>query len=340
VELEFSLPPPPSPLGDRFAFLHGSDAQRTLLTPRGSGDIGHIGVTDVMKLGGGLHQIKEFHVTRNYFRRQTRFALDEYDCLFNIVSDPDINPETLAVMSRILRPYKGRLINGPRKVALAGRDTMSRQLGGMAGITAPVTVRLPFANERAVRMAIERSGLAFPAIVRLAGAHNGRMLGPFPDLEALLPHLRRGRTHYLTSFAPYRARDGLYRKYRFFFFGPRIVLRHLVLSDHWNVHVRDRARIMFDRPELLALERAAVEGGVEALPPAVRGRLEAIGERVDLDFFGLDCSISDGGEIIVFEANPAMRFFSAKDDPRVDYLEPAFARGRAAFRALVAGDAG
>jgi hypothetical protein len=340
VELAFTPPAVSGPLGDRFAFLHGSDKQRTVLTSQGPGNVSHSGVTDVMKLGGGLHQIKEFHVTRNYFRRQTRFALDAYDCLFNIVSDPDINPETLAVMSRILRPYRGRVINHPAAVALTGRDRMSRRLAGMAGINAPVTVRLAFANERAFRAAIGRSALAFPAIVRLTGTHNGQLTGPFANPEALLAGLERGRHYYLTSFVPYQNRDGLYRKVRFFFFGSRIVLRHLVISDHWNVHVRDRERIMFGRPDLLAEEKAAVAGGVDALAPAVQERLHAIRERVGIDFFGLDCSISDDGALTVFEANPAMRFFAAKEDPRVDYLEPAYARGREAFRALVAGAGG
>lgn len=335
VDQPFSLA---SPFGEKFAYLHGSDAETERLTAQRR-QTHHKGTTDVMQLSGMLHQLKEFHVTRNYFRRPARFDLDKYDCLFNIVSDPDTNADTLRLMSRILRDYKGRVINDPTTIAGATRDAISRRLAGIPGVIAPLTIRLPFVNERSFRAAVAASGLALPVIAREVGTHNGRVLGLFDTLDALIPALQRRTRYYLTQFARYASgRDGHYRKYRFFFFGRCGVLRHLVISDRWNVHVSDRARLMHDRPALLDEERQAIANGMEGLAPIVRKGLEAIRQRVAIDYFGLDCSISDDGEITCFEATPAMSFFPRKEDVLIDYIGPAYQRGREAFRALVAGE--
>ena len=177
----------------------------------------------------------------------------------------------------------------------------------------------------------------FPAILRLAGTHSGRVIGIVEGADQLDSRLIEGREHFLTEYADFRSADGLYRKYRFVLIGGEIVMRHLLVSDGWNVHAADRARFMAPRPALVAEERDAIDYGMQALPHRVRAGLAAIREAVGLDLFGVDCAISGAGEIILFEANATMNFFPLSDDPQFAYLGKALARAQAAFDTLLFG---
>jgi hypothetical protein len=119
-----------------------------------------------------------------------------------------------------------------------------------------------------------------------------------------------------------------------FFIGQHLVLRHMLVSDHWNVHAKDRGRFMAEHPDAVAEERALLEGG-DPFPPAIRTVLEAIRDRMPLDFFGMDFGITRDGAVVLFEANATMSFFPFASDPQFEYLKHCFAPAQAAFRDLL-----
>ena len=108
-------------------------------------------------------------------------------------------------------------------------------------------------------------------------------------------------------------------------------MRHLLVSDGWNVHAADRARFMAPRPALVAEEKDAIDYGMQAFPHPVRAGLAAIGAAVGLDFFGVDCALSDEG-VTLFEANATMNFFPLARAPQFAYLGTALARAAAGVR--------
>ncbi len=117
--------------------------------------------------------------------------------------------------------------------------------------------------------------------------------------------------------------------------GNRMLVRHLFISDHWNVHGKDRQRFMAGKSPIVAEERAMfvrVEGAFE---PAVVDTLRAARSRISLDFFGIDFAIARDGHVLLFEANASMNFFPYSSDPQFAYLRKSWAPARAAFRALV-----
>ncbi|MGZ8311910.1 MAG: hypothetical protein ACXWUR_07570 [Allosphingosinicella sp.] len=322
----------------RIAYLVGADAHQAI--ERHGLDIGSSGSTDLHRLRTrGPRDYARLHVTRNYFRQPLRYDLDEYDLLLNLVTDPDQNPEVLGVLAKLVKTCRGRVLNAPKAVLRSTRDRVARACAAVPNLIVPRTLRLSPGRPESVLRQVEAAGLAFPAILRLTGTHTGRILGRVGEAGALAPLLVPGQAHYLTEFVDFRGADGLYRKWRFFFIGGETVMRHLLVSDQWNVHAADRQRFMAPRPNLVRDEREAIEAGLNALPAGVRAGLGGIGAAAGLDFFGLDCAVAQDGRLILFEANATMNFFPLAEDPRFAYLATAFARAQRAFDAMLFGGA-
>lgn len=243
----------------------------------------------------------------------------------------------LANLARLSKGYEGRIVNPPHRVLRSTRDRVARACAALPHVVAPRTVRIDAARPHAARKLV--ADFPFPAILRLAGTHTGKVLGLVDDADRALSLLIEGKQHILTEFRDFRSGDGLYRKYRFVFIGGEIVMRHLLVSDSWNVHAADRRRFMRERPQLVGEERDAIEYGMNAFPHPVRAGLAAIRAAIGLDMFGVDCALSADG-VVLFEANATMNFFPLADDPQFAYLGKALARAQAAFDALLFGPGG
>jgi hypothetical protein len=186
--------------------------------------------------------------------------------------------------------------------------------------------------------AIARADMRFPAILRVAGTHNGHIVGMIPDPQALLAHIRPDTTYLLTEFVDRPAADGLYHKIRIFFFGNVPVIRHRLVSDMWCVHGADRERVMPDHPEEIDRERALLTDGIAALPPAAQETLWAMRARLPLDFFGIDFALLPDDRILLFEANATMNFFPLSTHPLFAYAgAPVVATARAAMDRMMDG---
>jgi hypothetical protein len=319
----------------RFAYLYGSDNDDRATSDPENDTRG----TDILRLNDlripfDLHQLR-----RNSLRQVSRGAFDGYDCIINGVTNPDTNPLVLGVMSRLLKGFKGQVINHPDAVLRSGRDQISRRLRDIPNVVAPPAVRIATSSPKAALRMARDAGVTFPAILRRAGAHRGTAISLLPSPEELTARLEPRAAYYLISFVNFQSPDGLFRKYRFFFIGDRILVRHFYVADHWNVHRDRRERLEAVLPGVVEEERQAVNGGVEALPGHLVTALEAIRHGVGLDFFGLDCAIGREGKLILFEANASMNFYHASlENPAYEYLRRPLTEGRAAFRSLLQKD--
>lgn len=314
----------------RIGYLTGSDKD-VETTPDGM-PIDTVGNTDLFLLRTRHPgDYARLHVTPAYFAQPMRYPLEEFDLLLNLVTDPDQNPRLLATLVELLGGYRGRVVNPPAAVLRTTRDGVANACAGRPHLDTPRVLRIAGPGGPA-----DLDAFPFPAILRLAGTHTGKILGLVEDPAAARALLAPGRDHTLTEFRDFRSADGHYRKYRFFFLGGEIVMRHLLVSDRWNVHAADRARYMSPRPALVAEERDAIAYGVQALPHGVRAGLAAIQTAVALDMFGVDCALSERG-VLLFEANATMNFFPLATDPRYDHLRLALRRAQQAFDRLLFG---
>lgn len=143
-------------------------------------------------------------------------------------------------------------------------------------------------------------GSSGPGSFAPIGSHGGEGL----KLVAAGDALAAGRAAYLTSFRDFRSEDGFYRKYRMFYVDRRPFPYHLAIGSDWLVHYATSGTA--DHPERLAEEGRFLAEPDAALGNRAMAALRAIGERMDLDFAGVDFSLTPDGRVLLFEANATM----------------------------------
>lgn len=307
----------------------GDDADRAV---RVGSRIKWTGTTDLHRLAEEPYH--RLHVTRNLLRQARRPELAQYECIVNLIAEPERNARSLENLKKVLRGAPGKIVNRPEAVLRTTRDQVARLLGGIEGLIVPRVIRIPAGKAKSAARILEQVGLNRPIIVRQVGTHGGKILGLFDDVGDAAAAIQVNGDHLAIEFAEFRSGDGLYRKYRVFFIGGHRILRHLLVSDHWNIHANDRVRFMGERPELVAEERALFEA-TEPFAPGVTKVLEQVGQRMPLDFFGIDFGLTEDGSVVLFEANAAMSFFPLSSDPQFAHLQRALEPAQRAFRQLL-----
>jgi glutathione synthase/RimK-type ligase-like ATP-grasp enzyme len=293
------------------------------------------GGSDVFKLIPASVKFEKLNLHHRALRSNLRPDLSRFDCVVNLVTDPDQQPRTLDALAKLLRHYRGRVINRPEAVLRSTRDLVARKLGGVPGLRVPKAVRLRNPRPGAAAAAATRSALDFPLIVRLAGSHTGRIVGLVDSLDGLEAACSGGGEFILTEFIDTRSDDGLFRKYRIWGFGARSIFRHVAIADDWNVHVGDGNRFMFDRPALIDEEVRLMATPEGAFPDEVHRVFAAVRDRLGLDFFGLDFGFDADGRMVLFEANATMNFFPLVVDPRFAFRQKLHAPAEDAFLAML-----
>ncbi len=231
--------------------------------------------------------------------------LDGFSVVLNAVCDPDTNLGALSVVSRIVGALDIPVFNDPARVAGLTRDAVADALDGIDGLVVPRTARIQPARVRDVIDMATTAGLALPVLVREAGTHGGHKLALVrgeEDHDLLEQFAYDGRWFYVTEFVDTQGNDGLYRKHRVLVVDGEPVAKHLIASQGWNVHARDRASVV-DHPDLRAEDDAFVSG----LPPAMEAVFRAMDERLGLDYFGADFGLDENGAVVLFEANACVR---------------------------------
>ena len=275
------------------------------------------------------------NVTPQLLRQRRRPELIQYRYILNMITEPEHNDKVLETLRKLLRETRGKVINRPEAILRSTLDQVAKRLGGIEGLHVPKAMRLPASKPHLVRQAIEQKRLQYPIILRRAGMHTGQTM-MLVDEPANLPDDIEGEGDLIaTEFVDFKSGDGLYRKYRAFFIGPHIIFRHMLVSDYWNVHARDRKRFMAERQELLDEEARLFEATIGAFPPAVIKVLQAVRDQMDLDYFGMDFAIMPDGRVVLFEANATMNFFPFLTEPQFEYVRRCIEPAQRAFLELM-----
>jgi hypothetical protein len=300
--------------------------QRTLIS--GSTDLGRLLPDEVIR-----HRLV---VNREFFTRPRTLDLSSYPVIANMITEAERSGELLRNVQKMLNGYRGNLLNPPAAVLRTRRDEVARALAGIEGLVVPTVVRLQGGDPTLSAQALEEAGIVPPVIIRETGTHTGQTVRLCNTIADAVAGLQEGKEYIATQFVDFASADGLYRKYRTYFIGQGTVLRHMYVSDHWNVHSADRARFMGPRPEVIAEERALIESA-EPFDVLAREVFSAVQERMPLDFFGLDFARLPDGRVLLFEANATMSFFPLWRDsnPEFSYLNQCLPPARAAFMEMV-----
>jgi hypothetical protein len=235
--------------------------------------------------------------------------LPHYDIVFNAIGDADIARHSRTEVDNFLALADKPLLNRPERVALTGRDHIGALFNGIEGIYVPAVARWDrlkdssITNVPNVHKLIADQAMTYPVIVRPVGGHGGEgvvLLASPQDTAAVTT----ADEAYLISYCEYRSDDGYYRKYRVIFVDRKPYPYHLAISSQWLAHY-DTADML--HPGWKTLEEAwFLSDPVAALGQAGWSALEAMAQRMDLDYCGVDFSILPDGKLLIFEANATM----------------------------------
>jgi hypothetical protein len=256
--------------------------------------------------------------------------LPPHDLVFNAVGDADLCADALDQVEAIEARTPAPVINPAARVRVTGRAAIARNLAGAPDVTTPKVVLAP-------RDGLEAAARAFdyPLLLRSPGFHTGRNFRKIDhpgDLAAAAADLP-GRELLLIAFLDARDARGWARKYRVMIVDGQLFPLHLALSRDWKVHYFTAD--MANQPDHRALEAAFLADMPAALGPRAIAALTAIGERLGLDYAGVDFGLGADGEVLLFEANATMVVNPPDPDPRWNYRRAPVERILAATRAML-----
>jgi glutathione synthase/RimK-type ligase-like ATP-grasp enzyme len=300
---------------------------------------------------GGLPQLaadKNFiraigFVGRGFDYDILRNRLSQFDIVVNALSDPDTHVDILRELGPVLRDSGLPIINPPHLIEANSRDAVCEILRRIEGLIYPRTEKLIVRDRSATALASTMRGRSFdcPVLVRPCGSHRGYGLvrvdtdDDWPKAAAQLISTGNDPAYYVSNFIDYADDEGLFRKFRVFCVGERLIATHCLTSDDWMVHWDSARAMMATRPELIEYEKAFLADFPARINGSLGDKLRLIRQAIGLDFFGIDCTLMRNGKLLVFEANPAMIHTTPtlrRDYPHlVVYLEAV----EETFRALV-----
>jgi len=306
----------------RVGMILGTDAMtQSQLTARLAGDPEYFGTdqltgnSDVGRVlqivDRNMIELSNTVIARNYLKQRRREDLNYCDVLFNVISDPDANPESLRVAGRLMKQTDRPWINDPRNVLKTTRDGIAKLLASVDGLYVPKIARISSFTRKAIAKALQDFDFDFPVLVRKAGLHTGQTLELLTRLDQAPETNKEKGDWFVTEFVDFKSPDGIYRKYRVFFIGETFVLEHVIPGETWNVHASAAAEIVKIKPEMRST------GYYEVLKNSVdhisyfRDIMYSIKKIINLDYFGIDFGIYNDS-LLLFEANAAMNQFPVK----------------------------
>ena len=251
----------------------------------------------------------------------------------NLVSDADQTEALLPLAAELVDRFGLPVVNDPRKVQQTTRDAVAILLGGIPGCRVPQALRLKAGADRSIAALQAMLPFGPACLVRPVGTHGGDDFEKVDSLAALSAFLSQhpDHDHYLIEYIDYVSVDGHFRKYRFIFVDDHILPYHLCIGREWKLHHINTD--MAHQPWMQQEEAAFLNDSTAVFGPAQMQALQAIRERVGLDYFGIDCGLDASGNVVVFEVNASM-LVHARNEGFL-YKDPAVRRIKLAYDAML-----
>ena len=223
-----------------------------------------------------------------------------YDVVWNTIAESPEALQHLALANRFMHAQNKPALNSPARVITTARPLLDATLRGTGARVAPVAI---VDRERLREAAIP---FAFPLIARPLGSHAGHGLERLDDRDACEPYTERNpaERYYVSPFIDYASTDGYFRKYRVVYVDGAPYPVHLAISKNWMIHYYNAP--MSEHEWMREEEAAFLKDPRSAFDGPRFEALERVGAAVGLEYFGIDCGIDRDGNVLVFEADPAM----------------------------------
>jgi hypothetical protein len=234
--------------------------------------------------------------------------LPEHDIAIVVASDSEDCHAALRKINAAAPNWPRPLLNPPRLVSSLDRDKLYRLLDGIDGLEIPATLvvtreRLEDVAQSPDELQDIAIDLAFPVIIRPRGSHAGSGLAKIDDAAALKLYLdgREGELFFISRFVDYSSLDGLYRKYRVVFVDGRPYACHMAIADRWDIWYLNAG--MSQSAEKRLEEETWMRTFDIAFARRHHGALQALAERVGLEYFTVDCAETGDGSLLIFETD-------------------------------------
>jgi hypothetical protein len=109
------------------------------------------------------------------------------------------------------------------------------------------------------------------------------------------------REFFVSRFVDYSSADGQFRKYRIVIVDGKPYPCHMAIADQWDIWYLN-AGMLFSESKRLE-EAAFMRTFDNAFAVRHRNALSRMIERVNLDYYLVDCAENQKGELLVFEAD-------------------------------------
>ena len=273
-------------------------------------------------------------------------SLPEHDLVFVAIGESEQNAPLLQEIADTLESWPRPVLNLPGRIALLSRDSACARLQSVPGIVMPNTVRI----DRQLLQQVGRAELSlasvlsdgelradgeFPIIVRPVDSHAGKGLLKLDTPAAITDYLQTmpQDAFYISRFVDYRGADDLFRKFRIVLIAGRPFVCHMAISEHWMIHYLNAG--MAESAEKRAEEARFMDSFDEDFARRHAGALQAIYERMGLDYLGIDCGETPDGRLLIFEVDSNMIVHAIDPVEIFPYKQPQMRKVFAAFREML-----
>ncbi len=266
--------------------------------------------------------------------------LPDHDVAIVIASDSEDCRDALRKIDAAAPRWPRALLNPPALVGSLDRDKLHRLLDGIDGLEIPATLvvtreRLEEVTRSAEMLADIAEGLAFPVIVRPRGSHAGNGLARIDDAAALTGYLDEhdDELFFVSRFVDYASGDGLFRKYRVVFVDGRAYACHMAIAERWDIWYLNAGMAGS------AAKRLEEETFMRTFDIGFGRRhqsaLNAMADRVGLDYFTVDCAETKNGSLLIFEADNTAVVHNMDSPELFPYKPPQMRKVFDAFAAML-----
>jgi tetratricopeptide (TPR) repeat protein len=233
--------------------------------------------------------------------------LPAYDLVFNAIGDPDVAGPLATRISRFAQQCARPVLNPPEVIERTHRHRTAALFAHVRNVIVPPCIRLDTrpANADDLARQLAMAGVTFPLLMRPLATHGGENLALHASLHTLWPALvKLDAACYLTAYHDFRSADGYFRKYRIIYVNREPHAYHLAISPNWMVHYFSAE--MTETPWKLDEERRFLADPGTVLGVRAMNAIVEIGRQLDLDYGGIDFTLTPTGQVLVFEANATM----------------------------------
>lgn len=223
-------------------------------------------------------------------------ALAEAGVIFSTLGDAHRDTRQLAAAKAFCAAVGKPVLNPPDAIPRTARDRAAALFRGVPGMVTPAA--------RPVRPAeLAAAPIRAPVLIRPAGDHGGENLVKLTTDADRDAYLAAGPDErlVLTAFHDFRSPDGYWRKYRLIFVDRRVYPFHLAIGEDWLLHYwrADMAASSWKQAE----EARFLDDWRGVFGPVAAAAVAETARRLDLDYGGIDCTLTADGRLLLFEAN-------------------------------------